>query len=70
MMIIDDATSARIDIVKVYETPRDPGLEADVQDVFFTVFELEPAQREIRITNERGARFIFRIDDQTVRKVP
>ena len=70
MMVIDDATNARIAVVKVYETPRTPNLEADVQDVFFTVFELDAVRREIRIANEHGARFVFLIDDLSVRTAP
>ena len=70
MMIIDEATQARVAVVKVYDSPRDPDLEADVQDIFFTVFELDAAQREIRIANERGQRFVFRIDDRSVRALP
>ena len=41
-----------------------------MQDIFFTVFELDAAQREIRIANERGQRFAFRIDDRSVRALP
>lgn len=70
MMIIDEATSARLTVVKIYEPPHDPALEADVQDVFFTEFELDLAKREIRITNERKQRFVFRVDDQSVQAVP
>ena len=44
--------------------------EEDVQDVFFTVFELDAMQRAIRVANEHGARFIFLIDDQSVRTGP
>jgi len=70
MMIMDETTNARVAVVKVYETPRDLQLEADVQDVFFTVFELDAAKREIRIANERRQRFVFRIDDQSVHQQP
>ena len=70
MMIIDEATNTRLDVVKIYETPRDPNLEADVQDVFFTGFELDAAKREIRIANERKQRFVFRIDDKSVQPAP
>lgn len=70
LMVIDEATNSRRAVVKIYDTPHDPALEADVQDVFFTTFELDAARREIRIANERGQRFVFRIDDQTVRAVP
>lgn len=70
MMILDEASNSRIGVVKIYDTPRDPQLEADVQDVFFKVFELDVASRVIRIANERGQRFVFRIDDQSVHKEP
>lgn len=70
LMIIDEATNTHLDVVKIYESPRDPKLEADVQDVFFTGFELDAARREIRIANERKQRFIFRIDDKSVRPAP
>ncbi len=70
MMIIDEATNARLGVIKIYEVPLDSNLEADVQDVFFTAFELDSGKREIRITNERKQRFVFRIDDKSVQPVP
>ena len=70
MMIMDANSNARIDVVKIYDTPMDPTLEADVQDVFFTVFELVPGKREIMIGNERGERYLFSIDTKAVRKAP
>ena len=45
-------------------------MEADGQDIFFTAFELEAEQREIRIAKERGQRVVFRIDDPSVRALP
>lgn len=70
MMIIDEATGARLGVIKIYEVPLDSKLEADVQDVFFTAFELDSGKREIRISNERKQRFVFRIDDKSVQPVP
>lgn len=70
MLIIDEATNSRVDIVKIYDVPHDPTLEADVQDVFFKVFELACDRREIQITNERGERFIFAIDARSVSRLP
>jgi hypothetical protein len=70
LMIMDAATNARVDVVKIYDTPYDPGLEADVQDVFFTTFELVAGKREILIGNERGERYVFAIDTKAVRKAP
>lgn len=67
MAIYDAATNERVAWVKVYDTPRDPRREADVQDVFFTAFRLMPETRELFIENERHGRFAYRIDDGTVR---
>jgi hypothetical protein len=66
MAVYDLANNTRI-VVKIYDYPREPGLEADAGDVFFTVFKLDPGKREILIENERRQRFAYRIDDGTVR---
>lgn len=70
MVVMDANTQARVALIKIYDTPLDPNLEADVQDVFFTLFELRAEQREILIVNERGARFVFEIDSKLVRPIP
>lgn len=70
LMILDAASNARLDIVKIYQTPLDPQLEADVQDVFFTKLELLSAQRELLISNERGEHYVFNIDTKVVSRRP
>ena len=69
MAVRDLATGARTAVVKVYDYPRDPRMEADAGDVFFTRFQLDAAKREIVIENERGQRFRYRIDDGSVQAV-
>jgi hypothetical protein len=66
MAVLDLGTGARTTIV-IYDIPREAGLEADAGDVFFKAFELDAGQRQIRIENERGQRFIYGIDDSVVR---
>lgn len=69
MAIIDLASGKRVGVVKVYDFPRDPGLEADAGDVFFKVFAIDTARREIVIENERRQRFAYGIDTGILRTV-
>jgi hypothetical protein len=69
MSVLDLATGAPPAVVKIYDYPRDPGLEADAGDVFFKVFELDAGRRELRIENERRQRFTYGIDDGVVREL-
>jgi len=67
MAIFDAASNKRLAVVKIYDEQRQPGVEADIQDVFFTRFELVAGKRELLIENERRKRFAFEIDTQKVR---
>jgi hypothetical protein len=50
-----DASNREVWRLKVYENPRRPGLEGDVQDVWFR--SLRAAGGKLLIENERGERF-------------
>lgn len=67
MAVVDLSTGVRT-VVKVYDYPRDAGLEDDAGDVFFKVFKLFSDRRELMIENERGQRFTYGIDDGAVRE--
>lgn len=67
MAVFDTATNARVAVVKVYDVVRESKVEQDVQDVFFTRFELVAEKRELLIENERHKRFAYSIDTGTVR---
>lgn len=66
LMAVYDLTSDTRTIVKIYDYPREAGLEADAGDVFFTVFKLDEGKREVHIENERKQSFVYRIDEGTV----
>jgi hypothetical protein len=68
MAVVDLASGART-VVKVYDYPREAGLEPDAGDVFFKVFELDVGQRELHIENERRQRFAYGIDTGVVRAI-
>lgn len=70
LMEVVDLKSGTRTLVKVYDYPREEGLEADVGDVFFTALSLDPARRELCIENERGQRFAYGVDDGVVRAAP
>jgi hypothetical protein len=55
--------------LKVYDNRRKPGLEGDVQDVFFTAMSVEPGGG-LRIVNERGDTFLVDVNTRTVTAVP
>lgn len=70
MAVFDDSSNKRLAVVKIYDEGRTPGVEADVQDVFYIRFELVAAKRELLIENERHKRFAYEIDTQRVRALP
>jgi len=70
MAVRDMATGKVVSVVKVYDFPRDPRMEADAGDVFFTRFQLDAGLRQIAIENERGQKFVYRIDDGSVAPAP
>ena len=65
----DAKTGAALWSVKVYENQRKPGLEGDVQDVFFRSMAFDEAGRLI-VENERGARFAVDIIFRSVAPLP
>ena len=66
LMAVRDLDTGARTVVKIYDEQRDPRREADAGDVFFTRFQLDRTRREIEIENERGQKFVYRIDDGTV----
>ena len=66
LSVIDIAAAELVALIRVYEVEYDPGLEADVQDVFFTLMELEADARRIVIENEHGERFALNLDGLSV----
>jgi len=54
--IVDAATSKRLGLIKVYDNQREPDLEGDVQDIFFSAMAFDSAGKLI-ITDEVGRRF-------------
>ena len=55
--------------LKVYDNVRRPGLEGDVQDVFFTQMAFD-AQGRLVIENERGQRFAVDVQTRQVSALP
>jgi outer membrane protein assembly factor BamB len=55
--------------LKVYPNTRQPGLEGDVQDVFFSSMAFD-AHGRLVIENENGARFAVDIVQRTVTALP
>lgn len=51
--------------MKVYDNRRKPGLEGDVQDVFFSSMSVD-ADGRLRIVNERGDTFLVDVTTRTV----
>ena len=70
MAIVDEASNTRVGVVRIYDYPREDGLESDAGDVFFVTMELDAAKREIVVQSERRERFAYRIDDGSVHKLP
>lgn len=68
LMAVRDLSSGNVRYVKVYDYPRRPGMEADAGDVFFTRFQLDAGKREILVESERGDRFVYSIDNDSVRQ--
>jgi len=59
--VFDDATGKLIATIKVYDNLRDPGLEGDVQDIFFESMAFD-ANGRLVITDEVGRRFVVDVD--------
>lgn len=65
--VFPDAVKTQL---KVYDVVLDPGVEADVQEIYFTSMELVPGQDELLIENEAGARYVVDLRSRAVRKAP
>lgn len=70
MAVIDEASNQRVAVIRIYDYPRREGLESDAGDVFFVSMQLDAAKREIVVASERRERFVYRIDDGSVQKLP
>lgn len=55
--------------IKIYDNRRKPGLEGDVQDVYFSSMSLDPDGR-LRIVNERGDTFLVDVKTRNVTALP
>ena len=67
--IIDVTTGAIEATIKVYDNKRDPGIEGDVQDIFFAAMAFDPAGRLI-ITDETQRRFAVDVAARTSVPLP
>jgi len=65
----DARTGVLLWSLKVYPNARQPGLEGDVQDIFFRSMAFDDENRLV-IQNERGARFAIDVTKRTVTPVP
>jgi hypothetical protein len=59
----DEASGRELWVQRIYRIRYDRGIEGDKQDVFITGLTLLPAERSLRIENERGAS--YRLDLRT-----
>lgn len=66
LMATDQDSGERLWVVKVYDLRRDPNIEGDVQDVYFSRMELIPGKNRLLVENEARQRFIVDLDDRTV----
>lgn len=67
--IIDAGTGAVEATITVYDNKRDPGIEGDVQDIFFAAMAFDAAGRLI-ITDERQRRFAVDVAARTSLPLP
>lgn len=65
--VFDDTTGMLITTLKVYENSRNPGVEGDVQDIFFASMEFD-GSGNLLITDEVGRRFL--VDTNKLNSVP
>ena len=62
--IIDDKSGTIEATIKVYDNKRDPGIEGDVQDIFFASMAFDGDGRLI-VTDEVGRRFAVDVKART-----
>ena len=70
LLAVDVASGRELWELKVYSVPVQPGLEADVQEVYFARMARVPGCDELEIDNEDGDRFLVDVRTRRVRKLP
>ena len=67
LVAADAATGTRLWALRVYEVRMIPGLESDVQDVFFRSMSLQEDGRSIVVEDELGRRFAIELSTRSVK---
>lgn len=62
----DETSGRQLWTLKVYDNPRMPGKEGDVQDVFFVEMKLDPGDTVLLLSNEKRQRFRINLADLSV----
>jgi len=65
LVAYDGKTNEQLWAVKVYEVDTVPGLEPDVQWIYFKSMSLVPGRDELLIENEVGGRYIVDLQKRT-----
>ncbi|MEY4575920.1 MAG: hypothetical protein RL701_623 [Pseudomonadota bacterium] len=66
----EESTGKQLWAIKIYDNHIDPGLESDVQQVYFESMHLAADERHLIITNESEERFIVNIETHVVVQTP
>jgi hypothetical protein len=69
LAVIDTRSGQRLRAIELYQYELVPGLETDVQDVFFTSMRLSDDRKELLIENARGHRFAVDLASEKVREL-
>jgi hypothetical protein len=69
LAVFDVRSGQRLRAIELYKYPLVPGLETDVQDVFFTSMKLSDDRTELLIENARGHRFAVHLATEQVREL-
>ena len=67
--IVDIASGKTVATIKVYDNQREPGLEGDVQDIFFASMAFDDAGHLI-VTDEVGRRFAVDVKARSAAPLP
>ncbi len=70
LQAVDAASGKLLWELKVYTVVTQPGLEADVQEVYFSRMVRMPGVDALEIENEDGARFAVDVKTRSVRALP
>jgi len=70
LQAVDAASGRVLWELKVYAVVTQPGLESDVQEVYFTRMARVPGRDALEIENEDGARFLVDVQNRSVRAAP